>query len=292
MNGFDSLLNDIPIRDMIDSATSLNQVHSILAKRIEQFKIRNIQVKKYLWYGLGIGRILKVGILCNEYIASLEIIYINDSITSKTWDMFKPYTETQSEIEDMTTLLYYDVVIDKPMKDRCSMNVILLDGQSNLSLIPTMRPATTNRNQVINYINESDTHVEFPVGDILKDLLRTPNGIPTFRYYQLCKCLTLLAYKGYWNYWTRNIRGYKFNSDTSVLFGNKYQFGMNEKGIITSMDILEGDSLNVVISARYDKNRNIYYDVRTGNPIEHNAQNLHMIDSLRILESLGLKSLT
>lgn len=299
----DSLVNDIitcnlSIRDIAGDNTKINQTHSIVAKRIKQFQIRGLSTKKYLWYSINGLNTVKIGVLCNEYISSIdmyEFVTDNNTIRKVSWDMFEPYIELENG--HLVPHEYGHPIIQQAAFAsirRCQGHI--MNGGFFAPVISDAR--NDEKLNVVHVLEE--VGLEFPIGNIIMHLMNNSRSKSYFilnYYYGMCELLTLLAGKGYWNYWTRNMIGnqlgsYQRNDTISLATYSPYI-------CITIKFSIDGTIQSFIIRTSFyqdDTNINVVYDATYQTYVDYDTHK-EIIDTsitgattmLMLLESVGLK---
>lgn len=312
----DSLVNDIitcnlSIREIAGENMGVDKTHSIVAKRIKQFQIRGLPTKKYLWYVLNNQIVAKIGILCNEYISSIDIYRfrsLDASVHTASWDMLEPYAELDNKylMTDAYTVLYKNMLIYRSMKTlescRESEGITIMGTGGGMFVLPS-KIIDCIRDDIIsdNIPSLEQAGVEFPIGNIITHLMNESSEKSYFlrdHYYQMCDLLTSLAGEGYWNYWTRNINGSEHNTYRRIDFMTlaKYEptyvptaFELDINGVIQAFNvILPGDPHSLYTRVVYDALLKTYINCNTHETIT-DASIADAITMLKLLESVGLK---
>jgi len=237
--------NYVPIGDLIDENTSKEYIEELFRLRKEEWDREGIPSVKYLYLPVRINKIytyvMKVTILCNEYISHISTCTISRSVLEKTgeWDM-KDIVKHKDYIYHLgVNHLTYGtgVKLDyDPSTNEMTVKSLASRIDTTVSLDDWDKYTRGGDDPRLNNIKR----IQFLDYDILEFLLGDKSRGTAF-YYGALDIFNYLYSKGYWtyggfkNYVIDPDRKFKINREIQWTEDNTkfFSFTLSEDGTIT-----------------------------------------------------------
>ena len=268
-------------------------IRRVIRQKLDYYKNEGLEYKKFLLYSLASNVIVRVSILCNEYISSIAIITIYNGTTKrKEWNMNMEYHSKNNVLrEGIPGFMYCNMISGVSIDSIDNDMIYRIDFVTNYKNgIFDRYPVKFKGSDIMKIVNGAtipqaiSSSVEYPKGNIL-DTLYDQNNILTG--FKICAILTDLAFHGYWNEWTSNIKGSNIYNITDTIWNITLSLGISidvtPSGKLSKLECKDSNLKKVLVM--YNPVTNIYYNEITGKPLE--KTNGSAIELLRTLEALG-----
>ena len=306
-----NIASHMTIRNLCGNCDRDN-IRTILRQKIDYAKNEGVTFKKFLWYRLDNDKMLRVTILCNEYISSLAIVTVNPGGTitlNNAWNMNMDYRDAQDIHIFGNTTVFHNMIVEGWTPDVIESDRVIhpvkfiMDYRDEKPIYKNKGYKSKDLIQITNSSKpipqELLGKIEYPKGDILDHL--TVNSYMEYEF--LCVILIDLASHGYWNEWTSNIKGSSLldNMDNIDNYGPVFYITvpsvsknpdstarLTRDGRMTSLQYI--DITWAPHNILYNSSRNVYINEITGEVLGNSKSTNITVTLLRSLESVGVDS--